>query len=91
MWTDDLRTWVECSRPERMNRVKLSVSVSAPLARFVEEYLREHGLGSKSRVAKRALEVLREQELERAYAEASREVDPAWEATAADGLSPEAR
>lgn len=75
---------------ESMSQEKLSVSVPAPLARFVEEYRSAHALKTKSSVVQRALEVLRERDLEAAYAEASRDVDPAWEATAADGLSDEA-
>lgn len=73
-----------------MNREKLSVSVPASLARFVETYRRVHDLDSKGRVVERALRVLREQELERAYAEASHDTDPAWDATTADRPAGEA-
>jgi Arc/MetJ-type ribon-helix-helix transcriptional regulator len=69
-----------------MNQQKLSVSVSEPIARFVERYKGEHGIKTKSEVVEQALELLRERELERAYAEAAREIDPVWEVTSADGL-----
>ena len=72
-----------------MNQRKLSVSIPETLARFVETYKREHELHTKSEVVERALELLREQELERAYAAAANEVDPAWDATLADGLAEE--
>lgn len=74
----------------RMNREELTVSVSASLARFVASYRSTYGLPSKGAVVEHALEVLRAQELERDYAGASRNVDPAWEATRSDGLGDEA-
>ncbi|HZJ09286.1 MAG TPA: antitoxin [Trueperaceae bacterium] len=75
-------------------RQKLSVSVSSSLVRFLERYQRDHGLKTKSSVVERALEVLRERDLERAYAEAA-ELDhdagdtADWDVTAGDGLSHE--
>ncbi|MEX2535875.1 MAG: antitoxin [Trueperaceae bacterium] len=72
-----------------MSQQKLSVSVPSSLARFVDEYKSEHNLKTKSGVVERALEVLREQELERAYAQASQETDPVWEVTTGDGLTDE--
>ncbi|HEX7004135.1 MAG TPA: antitoxin [Trueperaceae bacterium] len=72
-----------------MSQQKLSVSVPRPLARFIEEYRREHNLKTKSSVVERALEALREKELEQAYALASKENDQAWDATVADGLRDE--
>jgi peptide chain release factor 1 len=44
---------------------------------------------SQHRNRARALELLREQELEQGYAAASKEVDPAWEVTVGDGLAAE--
>ncbi len=73
-----------------MNPQKLSVSVPESIASFVESYKREHALKTKSEVVERALTLLREQELERAYAEAASEIDPGWEVTLADGLTEEA-
>ncbi len=70
-----------------MNQQKLSVSVSESIARFVESYKGEHNLKTKSEVVERALELLRERELEKAYAEAASEIDPAWDETLADGLA----
>lgn len=72
-----------------MNQRKLSVSVPDALVRFVDAYRDEHGLKTKSEVVERALELLREADLESAYASASLEVDPAWEVVVADGLEPE--
>ena len=69
-----------------MNQQKLSVSVSEPIARFVENYKGEYKLKTKSEVVERALALLREQELEKAYTEAASEIDPAWDVTLADGL-----
>ena len=73
-----------------MNQAKLSISVSPALVKFVEDYKDEHGLATKSSVVERALELLRSRELERAYAQAATEVDPAWEEASADGLANEA-
>ena len=42
---------------------KLSISLSEPLARFVEAYRRRHRLKSKSEVVALALKKLREEEL----------------------------
>lgn len=64
-----------------MPREKLSVSIPATLARFVEAYRAQHDLRSRSAVVEHALELLRERELEKAYAAAAGEVDEAWDAT----------
>lgn len=72
-----------------MSQQKLSVSVSEPIAQFVTRYQGEHHLKTKSEVVERALELLRERELEQAYAEAAREHDPAWDVTLKDGLDNE--
>lgn len=69
-----------------MSQRKLSVSLTEPIARFVDGYKGEHKLKTKSEVVERALKLLREQELERAYAQAGDEVDPAWGVTVGDGL-----
>jgi antitoxin ParD1/3/4 len=68
---------------------KLSVSLPATLAEFVEHYRTAHACKSRSEVIERALVLLRQRELERAYGEAARENDPDWEATVADGLGDE--
>ena len=73
-----------------MQVAKLSISIPQPLLRFVEDYRHSHAFKSRSQVIEKALELLREKELEAAYALASEEADPAWEATLADGLTDEA-
>ena len=72
-----------------VSQQKLSVSVSEPIAEFVASYQGAHKLKTKSEVVERALELLREQELEQAYAEAAGEFDPAWDVTLKDGLADE--
>lgn len=72
-----------------MSQQKLSVSISEPIAQFVLRYQDEHQLRTKSEVVEQALELLRERELERAYAEAASEHDPAWDKTLKDGLDDE--
>jgi antitoxin ParD1/3/4 len=69
---------------------KVSISLPPTLLDFVEEYRIARGIKSRSQVIEDALYVLRERELELAYKAASAEVDPAWEATVADGLDDEA-
>ena len=69
-----------------MPQAKLSVTVPESLADFVETYRAQHEVRTKSEVVERALRLLRERELEADYAAAAAEADPAWDATAADGL-----
>ena len=69
-----------------MGQQKLSVSVHESLARFIETYMGEYSIRTKSAVVEKALELLRTQDLERAYAAAARETDSAWDVTLADGL-----
>lgn len=63
------------------------MSVSGSIAKFVEEYRDQYDLRTKSAVVERALELLRERELEKAYASAARESDSVWDVTSADGLA----
>ncbi len=72
-----------------MSQQKLSVSVSEPIAQFLVDYQGTYKLKTKSEIVEEALELLRERELEKAYAEATREIDPAWDATLKDGLADE--
>lgn len=65
---------------------KLSVSLPAPLVRFIENYKITHQCKSRSQVIEVALQRLREQKLESAYREANQEIDPNWDLTVADGL-----
>lgn len=77
-----------------MTASKLSISLNTPIAAFIEQYQREHGLRTKSEVVSLALELLRERELEAQYAAAwqewkeSGEAD-VWDVTASDGLKRE--
>lgn len=73
-----------------MQVAKVSISLPQPLLTFVEDYRHSHAFKSRSQVIEKALELLREQELEAAYALAAEEVDPAWEVTVADGMTDEA-
>jgi antitoxin ParD1/3/4 len=66
---------------------KISVSLPAPLVRFLEHYQSEHAVKSRSEVVERAIDLLREQSLELEYRESSLENDPAWDLTVGDGLN----
>lgn len=72
-----------------MSAAKLSVSLPSPLAGFVENYRKKHGLKSRSQVFEEAIKLLRSQELETSYREANAELDEAWETALSDGLSDE--
>jgi metal-responsive CopG/Arc/MetJ family transcriptional regulator len=69
---------------------KLSISLPATLVQFIEGYKVAHECKSRSQVIEKALQLLRTQELEQAYREASAEVDNDWEITITDGLADEA-
>lgn len=76
-----------------MSTTKLSVSVEAGLASFIERYRSAHGVKSKSAVVERALELLQQTELAEQYAEAYREWEKSddaelWESTVGDGVAP---
>jgi antitoxin ParD1/3/4 len=68
---------------------KLSISLPASLVQFVEGYKIAHDCKSRSQVIEMALQLLRKQELESAYREASAEVDNDWDVTITDGLTDE--
>ena len=68
---------------------KLSISLPLYLVQFVENYKVTHECKSPSQVIELALELLRRQELEEAYRQASEEVDPDWDVTVGDGLTDE--
>jgi antitoxin ParD1/3/4 len=72
-----------------MQAAKISITLSPALASFVETYKNVKGCKSRSQVIELALELLREKELEQAYAEASTEIDADWDAAIADGLADE--
>lgn len=73
-----------------MNVEKLSISLPVSLVEFVEKYRQEKGCKSRSQVVEKALELLREQEMEEAYQFASQEIESSWDVTTADGLTDEA-
>jgi Arc/MetJ-type ribon-helix-helix transcriptional regulator len=70
-----------------MNVEKLSISLPPSLVEFIENYKLNKGCKSRSQVIEEALELLRNQELEEAYRQASAEVDSDWDVTVADGLT----
>lgn len=72
-----------------MNVEKLSISLPPYLVEFIESYKLNKGCKSRSQVVEEALELLRNQELEEAYRQASAEIDNAWDVTLADGLADE--
>lgn len=72
-----------------MQAEKISISLSQSLLQFIESYKIAKGCKSPSQVIELALELLRNQELESAYRQASSEVDSDWDLTVADGLTDE--
>ncbi len=72
-----------------MNVEKLSISLPAYLVQFIENYKLDKKCKSRSQVIEEALELLRNQELEEAYRQASAEVDNIWDVTLTDGLADE--
>jgi antitoxin ParD1/3/4 len=67
----------------------LSITLSLSLVQFIESYRVGHQFKSQSQVIEMALELLRNRELEEAYLEASKEIDPDWDVTIEDGLTSE--
>jgi Arc/MetJ-type ribon-helix-helix transcriptional regulator len=75
-----------------MKAAKLSISLPAESARFIERYRKEHRLSSTSRVVDLAVKALRERSLVEAYraaAEETAEEAKVWDVTAGDGLPDE--
>ena len=68
---------------------EISISLPTSLVKFIENYKTAKGCQSPDQVIELALELLRNQELESAYREASSEIDSAWDITIADGLTDE--
>ncbi len=76
--------------------MKLSVSLPVEDVAFVDEYARRRGSSSRSSVLHQAIELLRMEEMEDAYAEAwnqwhGTEDAELWESTAGDGTGDAAR
>lgn len=72
-----------------MQSEKLSISLSASLVQFVDNYKVTKGCKSRSQVISLAIDLLRYQELEQDYREAASEFNPEWDFTAGDGLKDE--
>jgi Arc/MetJ-type ribon-helix-helix transcriptional regulator len=74
--------------------MKVSVSIPADDVRFLDEYVREQGLESRSAAVHRAVRLLRTAELAEAYQAAWEEWDEAgsadWDRTAGDGMANDA-
>lgn len=68
---------------------KMSISISADLAVFMENYKKSKDCKSISQIVEEALILLREKELENAYREANKEIDDLWDVLAGDGLTDE--
>lgn len=69
-----------------MHAQKLSISLPKQQCEFIEKYLIDHHLRSRSEVIKEALYLLQQKQLELYYSEANQEVDLAYEVTSLDGL-----
>jgi metal-responsive CopG/Arc/MetJ family transcriptional regulator len=72
-----------------MQSEKISISLPSSLLQFIENYKLTKGCKSRSEVIELAIELLRYQELERAYQEAAMEINSEWDVTVGDGLSDE--
>ncbi len=72
-----------------MNAQKLSISLPQQQCAFVEQYLIDHHLKSRSEVIKEAIYLLQQKQLEAYYGEANQEIDLAYEHTSLDGLDDE--
>jgi Arc/MetJ-type ribon-helix-helix transcriptional regulator len=74
-----------------MNTQRFTVSVEKELAEFLDSYQKQHQVSSRSEVIAKAIKLLRERELGRAYYEAGLEWEQSedaklWERTSGDGL-----
>lgn len=77
-----------------MNGVKLSVSLSERDVEFLDVYVDEHGVASRSAAIRAAVRMLRAAELGPDYAHAwdewtDSDDNRAWESTVGDGLKPD--
>jgi antitoxin ParD1/3/4 len=69
-----------------MHAQKLSISLPQQQCEFIESYLVDHHLKSRSEVIREALYLLQQKQLEACYSEANQEIDLAYENTSLDGL-----
>lgn len=65
---------------------KLSISLPKQQCEFIENYLLDHHLKSRSEVIKEAVYLLQQKQLETYYKEANQEIDLIFENTSLDGL-----
>jgi Arc/MetJ-type ribon-helix-helix transcriptional regulator len=71
--------------------MKMSVSLPDDYVEFLDAYAKEHGVGSRSAVLQKAVELLRAEQLADAYADAwdswsSSGESEVWDSASADGL-----
>jgi antitoxin ParD1/3/4 len=69
------------------NVERLSVSLPAPLVRFLEQYQTENAVKTRSEVVERAVLLLQEQSLIEEYRQSAIENDPVWDNTVGDGMN----
>ncbi|MFA5960624.1 MAG: hypothetical protein WC785_08900 [Tatlockia sp.] len=69
-----------------MHAQKLSISLPQQQCEFIENYLVDHQLKSRSEVIKEAIYLLQQKQLEAYYSEANQDIDSAYENTSLDGL-----
>ena len=69
-----------------MHALKLSISLPEQQCEFIESYLIENHLKSRSEVIKEAVYLLQQKQLEIHYLEANQEIDTSFEQTSLDGL-----
>ncbi|MBM3610352.1 MAG: CopG family transcriptional regulator [Alphaproteobacteria bacterium] len=73
----------------RKNAQKMSITLSQDLTNFVNYYSSEHGNMNRSAIIQYALELLRVQELAKAYQEANAEIDHDFDICSGDGIHEE--
>lgn len=69
-----------------MHAQKLSISLPEQQCKFIENYLIEHHLKSRSEVIKEALYLLQQKQLEAYYREANQEIDSVYDNVSLDGI-----
>ncbi|MDX2216530.1 MAG: hypothetical protein SFY66_24925 [Oculatellaceae cyanobacterium bins.114] len=77
-------------RINTQNTQAVMLDLSPSLMHFIEKHKAMYNYQSMSQVIETALEEWRDRELEKAYREASAEVDGDWDVVVADGLTDEA-
>jgi antitoxin ParD1/3/4 len=69
-----------------MQSQKLSISLPKQQCEFIEHYLVDHQIKSRSEVIKKALYLLEQKELEASYKNANHEIEHDFENTNLDGI-----